>query len=599
MLLPACGAPQDTAGGDVEQATYTESELTLHASDTDAPKTLAVRFYDDSPSVPYIGLAQYLSLVFGDEATVQVDGGKATITTTDGGVAVVDDAADTLTSDSWATFHNYLEPMREGKMRGFIDFGTPFVRISSLDYEKQTKPVVFDFGKYSINAHVDESDAYLPLATISDFMADVAMNNLAYNGQDLCLTRGYPDSPDKIDPDWYKPMMTDEPRAQDMTDFAYNELCFAVDTLYSCSGKCAIDDDIKAKGLDATLDQRDDTTRRIKELLTSTDKVEYDMGLYLLGLCIYNGHTMLDDLTYLDAFTQQEGVSERMEQIQEEIQPSFKEAGYLEALQSLVDRIATTYAKDTRDTIWADGATYHEQGDTAVISLDSFMDYDQEGWEALYAGKGERPDGSSVADIVGTLLAGLERAKTNPNIKNVVIDDSANGGGSNDLCAAVVALITGKATTPAHDLVSDQRYTITYDVDTLFDGSFDTAALAKQYDFRYAILTSPSSFSCGNYLPSLLRDAGIPVIGEVSGGGTDMVARLITPEGMFLQLTDSFAEMTDAEGNQIENGVPLDAELVKTKSDGTKDYSDFYDIAKLSEVVNEIYAEREALPEAA
>ena len=40
-------------------------------------------------------------------------------------------------------------------------------------------------------------------------------------------------------------------------------------------------------------------------------------------------------------------------------------------------------------------------------------------------------------------------------------------------------------------------------------------------------------------------------------------------------------------------------ELVKTNADGTKDYSDLYDIAKLSEAVNSFYAGEKALPEAA
>ena len=64
-------------------------------------------------------------------------------------------------------------------------------------------------------------------------------------------------------------------------------------------------------------------------------------------------------------------------------------------------------------------------------------------------------------------------------------------------------------------------------------------------------------------------------------------------------MTDGFAEMTDAQGNNIENGTTPDVELVKTNADGTKDYSDLYDIAKLSEAVNSFYAGEKALPEAA
>ncbi|MEE1158233.1 MAG: hypothetical protein UHS51_02315, partial [Atopobiaceae bacterium] len=64
-LLPACGAQQSAGGGatdDVaDQVAFTESELEVISSGEDAPKTLTVRFYEETPSVPYIGLAQYMN----------------------------------------------------------------------------------------------------------------------------------------------------------------------------------------------------------------------------------------------------------------------------------------------------------------------------------------------------------------------------------------------------------------------------------------------------------------------------------------------------------------------------------------------------------
>ena len=597
--LTACSSTQGSGSSSTassssaaasKSASYTETDLTLLSSAEGAPAKLTVRFYEDMPSVPYIGLAKYMSLVYGDEAKVEVKDGVATITATDGGVAVIDDAADTLTSDSWDTFHNYIEPMQQGKVQGLIDFGVPFMRIASLDYEKQAAPVVFDFAKYNIDIHVGEDDAYLPVATASDLMSDSGMNNLAYNGEKLALLRGYTEQAGMLDPTWYASMGNGEPRAQDMADFAYNELCFAMDTLYSCSGKGAIDEEVKAKGFDATISSKDDYTKRVQELLKSTDKIEYAMGLELLGYCVYNGHVgMVDGMFQGTAVAQNEKLTKQMEQIRTEIWPLVEQLGYSQYMMQTAERQAKQ-AQQQRDQIWTDGAAYHEQGDTAVISIDSYFTYDAEGWTAYLAGTGERPNGTTTPDTVGTLLAGLERAKANPEIKNVVLDLSANGGGSTDQLATTLAIVLGEAKLPMRDLASGQRYTITYDVDTLFDGSFDTAALAKQYDFNYAVLTSGSSFSCGNTFPSVLHDAGIPVIGETSGGGTDMVSRFVTPEGFGLVMTNGFAEMTDANGNNIENGTAPDVELVKTTAEGTKDYSDFYDIAKLSEIVNEFYA---------
>ena len=56
--------------------------------------------------------------------------------------------------------------------------------------------------------------------------------------------------------------------------------------------------------------------------------------------------------------------------------------------------------------------------------------------------------------------------------------------------------------------------------------------------------------------------------------------------------------MTDAEGNQLEKGVSPDVEFVAVDADGKRDYSAFYDIGRLSEVMHELYSE-EALPAAA
>ena len=600
MLLAGCGSSQagssqsSQSAGSVQQG-YIDAELALFASAEGAPDKVPVRFYNETPNVPYIGLARYMSLVFGDEAKVEVADGVATVTSTDGGKAVVNDAKDTLASDSWSKFHNYLEPMQQGKRQGYVDYATPFCRVESLDYEQQTELLTFDFSKYGIDLRVDADDAYLPLATVSDLMADVAFDNLAYNGRELCLLDNYEVEPQKLDPAWYEPVAADEPRAQDMVDYSYGELCFVMDNIYSCSGKGILDEEIPAKGLDATLSEKDEVTQRVRELLKSTDKAEYLAGLSFLGKYVQNGHTSFTDRALVDALGK--SLSERITAISDELGAAFNGKDYAKKLDEFTP-VQQDAAGDTRSQIWPDGASYHEQGDTAVISIDGFMAFDRAGWEAFYAGKGARPDGSSEPDVIGTLLVGLEKAKSNPAIRNVVIDASANGGGSNDLCITAVALLTGKSTAPVRDLATGLRYTIVYDIDSLFNGSFDAAAAASGYDFNYAVLTSCSSFSCGNYFPSLLRDAGVPVIGEISGGGTDMVMRMATPDGQCLLMTDGFAEMTDAQGNQIEKGVPVDVELVTVKPDGTKDYSAFYDIGRLSEIMNGLYSEK-ALPAAA
>ena len=70
-----------------------------------------------------------------------------------------------------------------------------------------------------------------------------------------------------------------------------------------------------------------------------------------------------------------------------------------------------------------------------------------------------------------------------------------------------------------------------------------------------------------------------------------VLSKMIGPDGQFLVISNGCYQMTDAEGNNIENGVPVDVELVVVDADGKKDYSAFYDIGRLSEVMHGLYSE--------
>jgi C-terminal processing protease CtpA/Prc len=141
-------------------------------------------------------------------------------------------------------------------------------------------------------------------------------------------------------------------------------------------------------------------------------------------------------------------------------------------------------------------------------------------------------------------------------------------------------------------------------VDRNLDGAFDEQDKAVDYsDLNFAVLTSRSSFSCGNLLPSVLADAGIMVIGERSGGGSCAVQKCVTADGVGWQMSTWRGKLINDAGQDIDDGVPVDVDLLertgskKTES-GNPDYSGFYDIDLLSEVMNEYFGER-TLAEAA
>ena len=68
--------------------------------------------------------------------------------------------------------------------------------------------------------------------------------------------------------------------------------------------------------------------------------------------------------------------------------------------------------------------------------------------------------------------------------------------------------------------LTGQRMKTTYDVDRNLDGQFDEKDAQVKYNLNFALLVSPFSWSCGNMLPALLKDYGIPLIGMHTGGGS-------------------------------------------------------------------------------
>jgi hypothetical protein len=365
--------------------------------------------------------------------------------------------------------------------------------------------------------------------------------------------------------------------------------------------------------IDATLDAMGEQGKAIKSGLVSTNLYEAIMASEDLDFVIGDGgHTSLsytrstsiqanaDDPTY-------QGLMSIIEDVSNPLGVFYNSnASSVEAMRVLYnERMAT------RDKAYGD-ETYIKKGDTAVIVFDVFAASDRV-WKDYFAGKGERPnttdpipagDYRGLRDTVAIVTEGLARAKEDPEVKNVVIDISNNGGGSLDVLEYIASIIAGQKYFAWQNTLTGQIEKEYFDVDRNLDGAFDEKDDAVDYsDLNFAVLTSKGSFSCGNLLPSVLKDAGVFVIGERSGGGSCAVQKCVTADGVAWNVSTWRGKLVDAAGNEIDDGVPVDVDLLertgskKTES-GLPDYSGFYDLDLLSQVMNEHYG-AQALPNAA
>lgn len=241
----------------------------------------------------------------------------------------------------------------------------------------------------------------------------------------------------------------------------------------------------------------------------------------------------------------------------------------------------------TRDA--EEGLHYTTDGKMAVVTFNGFN-------EKLYFNPATLSP--TDKDYYKTLAANntwyflkkaFEDIKTHTNVRNVVFDLTANGGGL--LRQGMLALSFMKnpsdfATPVKNHLdgsISKFKYNVTFSGGT----ENETKAVHQDgSDYHFYVLTSDFSFSCANWFPSVAKyQMKVPIIGKKSGGGAGVVKATQSSDGVIFQ-TSAAMEMCgikDSEYIPIDNGVPADLELDLSQVLEGEHYDNLYEALKESE----------------
>ena len=557
---------------------YSQKQIPVNRGGKDGG-TVTLRFYEDMPNVPYISVADYHHLMLpGSNFTVTMTGTGQYALANDHGMATVDTRGEKLTSPDIEAFTNMMDLSQKG-MPNMIYDESPFVRWASTDYKPEAVSVTLDYSKCGIDLRGDGSSVFFPLATINDCYDDASMRYVAYNGEKVVTPiDAYHSNIATLEPTFYPPL-TKETRPADMAEFNYRNLCFSLEHYYGYPGRSSFGNAIRNVGFDQALQNLGEAGEMVRTLLRSTNTYEYLSGLNLLGLLLYDGgHTLfpegggITDKAFLNSFYSATG------DVYQKIY------GIYPDLISIIDVWNARYYKwvdlaQLRQASYGDGVYYVKHGNTALCVFNSFMLSDIDMWKAYYAGTGPKPTiDNRPNDPFVILIDALNKAEADPEVENFIIDISTNGGGSSDLVVAITSLITGENYFLAENTLMGRQYTIYFDIDRNFDGKFDAADKDVKYHLNFAVLESSISFSCGNLLPSLLKDQGVLLIGETSGGGSCCVQDMATADGYYYRISSHRARLLNAARENIDKGVTPHVTIT--------DYPDFYNIEKLSQIVN-------------
>ena len=170
---------------------------------------------------------------------------------------------------------------------------------------------------------------------------------------------------------------------------------------------------------------------------------------------------------------------------------------------------------------------YSTDGKVAYFSFDEFA-------AVNYKEEDGKPSDVNTKDTYLYFLKNLKEIKAKGGVEKVVIDDTMNGGGYVGQLCKLLALLSKDNSSKIYYRHRENNTIgcITSKVDTNLDGKIDEQDVTFGNDFKFYILVTSFSFSCGNAFPSYAYDLGLAsIIGSKSGGGECVVGGNQLPLG--------------------------------------------------------------------
>ena len=566
---------QETAtGDDASDKTPFKVTQTKVNDNGKSTQTVDLRYYDDMPHVAYISVSDFQKMLVPSK-TIRVNRTAASqyaLVTSKGETAMVNTAEESMTIDDYLSFVSLSDTNAEKD-----DDELSYVREKPSTYTPAAASVTFDLKKYGIDLRGDGQMVYMPLNTLSDMYSDLDGKHVFFNGEKIILT-DFETVPFTIDEAFFmKPYEATE-RPADLAAYSYGELCFAIDHFYGRPGRNYIDNIIQEKGLDHALNE--DT----RKLLKSTKMDEYIFGMEYLASRLYDGsHTTISPISICPVI----GITDpiKINQFAAKFITPFMEEYPIEAMavaKNVQRNDGSEMAAKARQKL-LNTDLYIKIGNTMYYIFDDFGPIDSKAWTAFYKGTGPLPTYNPEfrGDICGIVEA-LDKAAADPEVKNFVLDMTCNNGGELSVLQSITALLAGKTAVTFDNILTKQRVVNDVQVDANFDRVFDDKDKGPRYpQLNIAIMTSHYAYSCGNLLPSQMKDFGYLIIGEKSGGGSCSIQRMCTAEGLCYQISSARARIINKAGENIDSGVEPHIVLEVKQATGKDDdgdeveYSDF------------------------
>lgn len=389
------------------------------------------------------------------------------------------------------------------------------VKSTSRTVVERKKDFKFSLRKYNLDLLAFDEVIYIPLQTFNDIFIISNGVSIAYNGKDLFYTgcfynRGASAPSSSLEYKYYNesPWKDRSTRESTLANYTYNEMYFYLDTFYGLKehrGIGSFDSWITSLGL--------------KNKLLSTDSKTYDEA-FVTFICKYlgEGHTSYRQHSPF-------GASRDYSKLVEDMNKENKRVAKLNSDYE-------TYSKMRKQAEKTVGVTFSENGKTAIIRFDQFaklsntsgIDVTKYSYEIL-----------EEADSYLFFQKAFGEITNKTSVRYVVIDITNNGGGAFAAMPYLLAYMTDNPKVASRNRLTGEVTELSLSVDLDRNGTFGDNYANK---YKFFVMMSGYSFSCGNGFPTYVRDYKLAtLIGEKSGGGSCVVSQLVTACGSMSRMS--------------------------------------------------------------
>lgn len=395
------------------------------------------------------------------------------------------------------------------------------------------EPLEINLAKYGIDIAVRDGKYLVPLQTFSDiFVSPNFLNSLYFNGKSVLFASDLSKQKDPAENEYARSVYyagEEGERSAALAKFGYGELCMALDLLYGLKEQHGIesfDQLFQSQGaVSLSVSKSIEPKYNLKSWLTGASALDADMAIYhLIGDFLDDNHAKWWNFSYLA------GVAKDTKE------PNGAARARLGDYEEIYKGARDAYYSIDPATGKSSALGYHEEGDTAFVTFDSF-EIDNNYYQNPELYYTNAPSDFPANDTIGLIMkAHAEITRDDTTIKNVVIDLSANTGGAADTAVFVAAWFLGEATISMKHTATGALCSTSYRCDANRDKKFDADDTLGTR--RLFCLVSPVSFSCGNLVPSLFRvSEKVTLLGKASGGGACVVQPISSAWGTSFRIS--------------------------------------------------------------